>query len=848
MLDEPQDAEQMFVIGIGASAGGFDAICQLLRNAPKTGRATFVIAQHLSPRHDSLLRELLMRETDLEVIELDGDVAPLRNKVYVTPPNSDIVLENGVLSLKPPSPTAVTPKPSIDRFFKSLAEELGEYAVGVILSGSGKDGMNGVREVHRAGGITIAQRLRSAKFPNQPAAAIETGCVDLILAPHEIGADLERILSRKLPSLVSDIADIPEEVLELIGLVSEATGIDFNEYKPATILRRLQRRMVSIGIRSYADYLEHCKSSPEELEELHKQFLISVTWFYRDPHEFTALKKRIDQIVADRGHRQIRVWVAGCATGEEAYTIAILFAEALGGPEYLSKNDVQIFASDIDRTALEAAKRGAYSKATLKNTPKEIVDKYFTVDGDIATVIQPLKDVALFTYNNICRDPPFIKLDLACCRNLLIYLNTEQQARVLSRLHYSLLPEGILFLGQAESVALVDDLFVNFNDHNRIYRRVGVSRSDRDTRYADALVQRSRHKPSQAVKRSDADDEQYEMFEAVARALGPNAILTSSNYKILKVYGDIGAYVSINENTSLKMDLSVLRDPLGQDARMIATLALLTNTRQRGAPHRLDPDGATAVQLEAIPFQRGPGDRSHILFIISTHETPEAKRPDLVDTDESAQTYVLALEHELHQTRDALRQTVEELEASNAELQGTNQEIQLTNEELQATNEEIETSNEELQSANEELLTINEELQISASELGVANFELATVLQNLEIPILLVDSSLQINQASSAASALFKLGRFREPPHISQCATPDGFPSLVEIASNTISTGAQTSLEVESADGAYLLTCEAIANPAGQISGAMVALMRAVGAPKEARRRAASSRSRSKSD
>ncbi|MFN3259571.1 MAG: chemotaxis protein CheB [Pikeienuella sp.] len=825
-------ATQPYVVGIGASAGGLEALRDLFRNLPRDSGAVYVVVQHMSPTHKSLLSTLIARETRLDVLDVEDGMKPAPGAIYVAPPSVDVIYRAGRLRLVAGPQGSVSPKPSVDRFFLSLAESARERAAGIVLSGTGSDGAFGVRAIRGAGGLTIAQDSESAKYDGMPSAAVETGCVDLVLSPVEIGAQLGRIiasphdLDRFRPP-----AGAENPLAELLQIVLARTRVDFRDYKPTTIQRRLERRMIALGLDDQAEYVRTCRSNPAEVDALFRDFLVSVTWFFRDPLEFLALAPLVREIAARRTGRPARVWIAGCATGEEAYSVAILFAEAMGGPEAIGKDKLQIFASDIDARALDVARRGRYPRAAIENVPQEYVSRYFTLDDDGVTVHPALKDTVIFSYHNVCQDPPFINLDLICCRNLLIYFNQPLQARVFSRFAYALEAEGSIFLGTAETVSVSEDLFVRIGDGAHLYRRRHAARrpmirfggydlpvgTDRASRAAAA-----REAASEA---SAAEDRS--MFDALARTLGPDVALVSDDFRILRVYGDLGRYVTLNENTRLQMSLSMLAPELAQEARTLVTVALRSGQRRQGVAHRSEGAPGEALRIEVFPLARPGEDERLALVAFSRQAEAQPARP--AEADPGGE-WLETVERELASTREALQQTIEALETSNEELQSANEELQSTNEELQATNEELETSNEELQSSNEELVTVNEELQISSAELATTNEELSTILQNVAAPLLIIDSALQITKASREAIQLFRLEPPLDTPHLSQCALPEGFPPLVDIANEALQLGRATTREFASDGAFHTLRCAPVATQRGQLQGVTMTFMASPGA------------------
>lgn len=823
-------AKDLYVVGIGASAGGLEAIRELAKNLPQEIRASYVVVQHMSPQHKSLLTTLIDRETHLTVVELSDATAPEANVIYVTPPNNDVVFRSGKLVLQVPSQEAAAPKPSVDRFFISLAEGLGERAVGIVLSGTGSDGAYGVQAIRAAGGITIAQDEQTAKYDGMPIASVETGCVDLVMPPIETGTHLSKILAtpRDFDQFrYVQSGDYP--LTDLLQILLARTRVDFREYKPATVQRRIERRMTALDIAGQQEYTKYCRENPREVDALFKDLLISVTRFFRDPEEFTELKNFLSRLVKNSGERTIRIWVAGCATGEEVYSIAMMLVDCMGGLSTVTSNSVQIFATDIDREALRVARRGQYSVAAIDDLPRDYVNQYFTKHDEGVRVIKQIRDLILFSDHNICQDPPFLNVDLICCRNLLIYFGTALQSKVLARLHYALNPQGILFLGTAETTFGAEKLFTPASKKAHIYRKRLLSSKDEPASYGD-LVSFSRraplqsHQPDSAIGKEMATERA--MFDAFARTVGPDALLVSSDLQILRVYGDLGAFITLTEGTRLQFSINMIRPELSHEARTLVTLAIKHRERRRGLVHRNFSKEGEAVRLEALPIVSQHLEEGLAVLVFSRWQE-EARTPDAtaVSGDAASAQHIKSLEHEIETTREALQQTVEELETSNEELQAVNEELQSTNEELQATNEELETSNEELQSTNEELVTVNEELQVNTGELTGLTEELQSILDNVATPILVVDSAFQVAQASKSAIEMFNISLPNSRPHLSQCALPDGFPKLPELCFKALRLGQVLIRDFLSGSTAYTLRCAPFSNDKGQLKGVTLVFM-----------------------
>ncbi len=810
-----------FIIGIAASAGGLEAISQLLNALPTDIDASYVIAQHMSPTHKSLMLTLLMRETELPVEEVGDPVQPKRNTVYLTPPNSDVVFENGGLSLATPKGTQAAPKPSADRLFASLAQEKGELGIGIVLSGTGSDGSYGVQAIREAGGITIAQDVASAKYDGMPISAAQTGCVDLVLSPTQIGQHLGRILKqpRDLGAL-SVINENPSKISDLLQILLARTRVDFREYKESTVQRRIQRRMVALGIEDYEDYVLHCRASSTEVDALFKDLLISVTRFFRDPEEFRTLKEVISSLVSADKRGPLRFWVAGCATGEEAYSIAILIAEELGGLKQLSKERVQIFATDIDKSALEMARAGEYPQSALNDVPEEFQEKYFVVREGKIIVRPELRSVILFSLHNVIQDPPFINVDFVSLRNILIYFNTKLQERVLNRIHHALSSKGYLFLGRSESIGALQVDFEPVAQNNRVFKRRSVIRKGTGGLSSQAMSKEGYWFSHQQVPASpDLGEVNREMFDTLVRGLADNAVLVTAQQEIVRVYGDISPFIELSEASNLNLRLSLLRKPFRDEARSLTVISLKKGERKRGLKQVYAGEDFTHTQIETIPIQLKEASENYVLVTFNTSLEQSREQASPEEVSEANTERVRQLQADVATAREALQQTIEELQTSNEELQSVNEELQSTNEELQASNEELETSNEELQSTNEELITVNEELQVNSAELDATRGELESILDASPMAILVINSALQINRASQPARKLFNLPKNYVDLHLAECTLPDGFPNLIEITSQVFATKQESSNTFRHQGSTYSIFCAPYGPATGVVRG-----------------------------
>lgn len=709
----------MYVIGVGASAGGLEALSVFLSKFPSdAGSFAIIIAQHLSPTYKSMLVELLARQSSLEVVEAINGSRIEQGKVYVTPPDCDITVTNDGIKLEKPVSQA-GPKPCIDIFLKSLAEAYRNQAIGVILSGTGSDGAGGIRAIKEQGGYSLVQHPASAKYRGMPDSAIATDMVDWVLPPEKIGLRIaEIILGNNAEEVVHEKADSkPKNAMaSILELVERKTGVDFSNYKNSTLIRRMDKRIKALGMNSLEAYLDTIQKDESEIKRLYDDILISVTAFFRDPRAFEILSDVLAELVSQKGPGDpIRIWVPGCATGEEAYSVAMLLFDALGGK--IDEYKLQIFATDIDEKALNTARRGIYSEAGMKGVPVEMINRHFERNENGLELNKAIRSMVLFSRHDLTCNPPFLKLDLISCRNLLIYFNEHLQQRVISLFHYSLQPSGYLFLGKSESTGMLSELFHVVNAPCRIFRKKAVENMH--------SLKFSTYKPGKTISSRP--------YPVTKKTLTLNELLKETIYS----YFD-HPYIIINANMEVVMvgngktdkylrlapgvvDMSIfrlVREDLSFDLRAVMLKAFKEKATVKSAIKRFDMDGvAEFLRIRVQPLLYNEAGNEFYLVVFESilpEELPDQRAAEL--NQEPLNNYA-ELEYELAVTKENLQNFIEELETSNEELQSLNEELQSTNEELQSTNEELETTNEELQS-------INEELQVAHAELRTKNIVL----------------------------------------------------------------------------------------------------------------------------
>lgn len=747
-VDPSAHGAQPLIIGVGASAGGLEALKELASGLPDDLKASIVVVQHLSPTHTSMLRDLLQPESDLAVVDLQDGVGPQPGTVYITPPNHNVEFANGVLRLRPADP-GVGPKPSVDRFLKSLAVNHGANTVAIILSGTGTDGADGVRAVKAAGGVVLVQDPQTAKYDGMPRAAIQTGCVDLVLPAPRMGEVLARIAETP-DALRQPSGEDPGggERERITAIVRELTGFDLSHYKTATVVRRLIRRMTLNKCRTLSEYAEKLKGDRTEAMAAARDVLISVTSFFRDPDAFDALRPHLEKLVASAPRDEVlRVWVPGCATGEEAYSLAMILSELCsgreGGPDFL------IFATDLDAEAVNFARNGVYPDSAIGDLPEALRARYFERLGGAWQVRKSLRQNTVFAVQNVIEDPPFPRMDLISCRNLLIYLTRSTQRRLLETFHYALKPGGLLFLGKSESIELHRNLFDVVDRHAKLFRRREVGGAYPVPLGTRRDQEEQRRQGSGGRRSADTMSLGYRMLDALTEVWCPPTVVVNDNDECVHFVGDLKPFRRFPRGPAQMRLFDLLHDKLRAEVRALVHRARREGAPQRGNAFTVERDGQVHHHVVAVT----PLPRHEKLLAIGFPPASETPARDLLDGDQAVRESLIIeeLERELANTRQHLQTVVEELETSNEELLSQSEELQSANEELQSTNEELQTTNEELQSTNEELLTVNDELQTKSRELAEVADSLRSVMESLDFPLLVLDREMRLQHFNRAA-------------------------------------------------------------------------------------------------
>jgi len=751
------------IVGIGASAGGLKAFEQFFANVPADSGMAFVLVPHLDPSHVSMLPDLLKKYTKMPVVQAEDGMKVRGDSVHVIPPNTEMVIMNGTLLLKILKEPRGLRLP-IDTFFRSLAEDQKNKAVCVILSGNGTDGTLGLKAIKAELGMAMAQDPSSAEYESMPRSAIETGMVDYILTPDRMGAQLvtyvKQLVSRGAGEKGPTVRGVPEALPKIFQLLRSRTGHDFSFYKKNTICRRIERRMSVHQIERLPDYVTYLERSPEEVTVLFKEILIGVTNFFRDPQAFEALAESLKSALAAKPKDySLRVWVPGCSSGEEVYSIAIILRECM---DKLKKNlKVQIFGTDIDSDAIDAARAALYPASIVAGLSADRLKHFFVREGSGYRIKKEIREMAIFAKQDVLKDPPFTRLDLVSCRNLLIYLESELQKKLLPLFHYALKPDGILFLGTSESVNGFTDLFSLADKKWKLFRRRSDSAISELVQFnaAPSLLEGSHPVTGIPAKpiRESAVSENAQKF--LVDNYAPPCVFIDGNGEVIYTHGRTGKYLELAPGRANLNVLEMAREGIRHElAAAVRKVKLQKRTVSLGGLQVKTNGGSQEITLTVKPV-RGTEETGELLVVVFEDTAPKQLKLGKVRAAfaPKATQRISHLEQELRHSQEHLRTTIEELETSNEELKSSNEELQSTNEELQSTNEEMETSKEELQSLNEELVTVNAELQGKIEDLSRANDDMKNLFDSTQIGTIFLDNQLRIKRFTSEATKIINL-------------------------------------------------------------------------------------------
>ena len=785
------------IVGIGASAGGLEALELFLANMPADSGMAFVIIQHLDPTHKGLMVELLQRGTDMPVVQVKDRTRVKPNCVYVIPPNKDMSILRGVLHLLDPIAPRGLRLP-IDFFFRALAADQQEHSIGVILSGMGSDGTLGLRSIKEKAGVVFVQEPASAKFDGMPRSAIDAGLADVIAPvdrlPGKINAYLQHVPLIAEPRLVAE--DKAQSGLEkVVILLRSQTGHDFSLYKKTTIYRRIERRMGIHQIDKIAAYVRFLQENPQEVELLFRELLIGVTNFFRDPAAWEQLKVEVLPILLSRHttDQQLRAWVPACSTGEEAYSLAILFKEALEQFKPARNVSLQIFATDLDQQAIEKAREGIFASNIAADVSAERLSRFFVPVERGYQMAKSIREMVIFAPQNIIMDPPFTKLDLLSCRNLLIYLTPELQKKLLPLFHYSLDQGGFLFLGSAETIGGFDHLFAPLDGKTRLYRRVEAGLQAEPVDFPAAFVARP-GAPSKSSK--PAANLQTLAEQLLLTTYSPAAALTNDKGDILYISGRTGKYLEPAAGKANWNIFAMAREGLRYELNKSFQKALRQKESVTLKNITVGTNGETQlVNVTVQPIREPESLRGMMMIVFSDVPTQiEPKRSAQPRRVTANSARVAELERELSQASH-------ETQIVHEEMQSSQEELKSTNEELQSTNEELTTSREEMQSMNEELQTINHELQAKVEEFSRINNDMKNLLDSTNIATLFLDNDLRVRRFTNETSKITRLisGDVGRP--ITDIASGLFYPELADEAREVLRTLVKVERQIHTPDG-----------------------------------------------
>ena len=793
------------IVGIGCSAGGLDALEKFLSHVPVDSGMAFVIVQHLAPDHDSSLPQLLQRFTPMTVLEATEGMAVESDHVYVIPPNHDLSLLHGKLHLMDPAAPRGLRLP-IDFFLRSLAEDQGASAIAVLLSGMGSDGVLGLRVLKEKGGLTLVQEPTTAEADSMPRSAIEAGVADIVSPPESMGGrivDYLRHPGHDIQQEPAQAAEILSALDRVIILLRDRSGNDFSHYKTNTLYRRIERRMAVHQIADLDGYVRYLRSNSQEMDLLFKELLIGVTHFFRDREVWEILRTEALPALLSRhpDGADLRAWVPACSTGEEAYSLAIIFREVMEQLKPEARFTLQIYATDLDKEAVTKARTGCYPDNIVADvSPERMARNFLPEEGGGYRIAKAIREMVVFAPQNVISDPPFTRLDLISCRNLLIYFGAQVQKKLLPRFHYALNPGGLLLLGSAETIGNFGHLFTPINNKARLYQRLERKLEIGEMPFPDKMPRMAAVASSFSSGKGEDDLAQL-TDQLIQQHFSPAAVLVNADGDILYISGRTGKYL---EPAAGKTNMNI--HAMAREGLREALLGTVRKAVKESHPvHlkglRVRTNGST--QLVDVTLQRidRPSRlRGQVLVVFKDLPTPPVRRK----TDKRAAAEKQPeLERELARAREALQVMQEEMQTTVEELKSSNEELQSTNEELQSSNEELTTSKEELQSLNEELQTVNAELQSKVDDLTSVRNDMTNLLNSTEIATIFLDNEMRLRRFTTHATHLFKLIPGDVGRLLSDIVSDLDYPQLQEDAHTVLRTLAFKENEVSTHDGRW---------------------------------------------
>jgi two-component system CheB/CheR fusion protein len=799
------DQSNFPVVGIGASAGGLEALEEFFKNMPKDCGLAFVIIQHLDPNSKGMMQELIQRITAMKVSTATDRIAIEVNSVYIIPPNKNMAILNGSLHLFEPVAKHGLRLP-IDFFFNSLADDRQGESIGIILSGMGSDGSVGLKSIKENNGFALAQSPSSAKFDNMPQSAIAQVAVDVVAPVEALPEKLLALLKRAWSQPDQSKIEKDESAIEKIIIqVRNHTGSDFSQYKKNTLYRRVERRMGIHRLHKVSDYVRYIQENPIEAEILFKEILIGVTAFFRDKAVWNQLQERIlpDTITRLTDKQVLRVWIPACSTGEEAYSFAIIFKEVVKRLKAENRISIQIFATDLDPQAIESARKAVYPLSIASTVSKERIDKFFFQEGDQYRVRGEIREMVVFAVHNLIKDPPFTKLDFLSCRNLLIYIEAALQIKLISLFHYSLLEKGVLILGNAETINSLSNLFTPIESKLRIYKSAKTVLENTDL--LDFSNSQSIFKPLINIKPQEMSSENLETLtqKLLLQQLSPTGAVVTGHGDILYIVGSTGDYLEPAVGKADMNIFSMARD--GIRNVLPGAMRRATKTFEKIVLKNIKVNNRAQLATVSIQQIETPEAlQGNLLLLFGDEPIQKKKSTGSKVLNQESSMKVYELEQELTKVSQELQITVEEMQTTQEELKSTNEEVQSTNEELQSANEELTTSKEEMQSLNEELQTTNIELQRKMDDSVRISNDMNNLLNSGEIATLFLDKTFQIRHFTPAATKLFKLIPTDVGRLLTDLSTSLDYPSMLDDAQEVLRTLTLSDKAIQATENRWL--------------------------------------------
>ena len=798
-------------VGLGASAGGLIVLEQFLAHVPPLSGLAYVVVQHLDPTQKAMLVELLQRSTAMPVLEATDTMRLEPDVVYVIPPNKELTVAGGLLHLAEPAQPRGMRLP-IDLFFSSLARDQGEQSIGVVLSGMGSDGTLGLQAIKSQGGLTLAQLPESAQFDSMPQSAIAAGCVDIIGLASDLPDRIIRVIEEKngIPSLPEGNDDAGAQALgAILRLLKERSKHDLSDYKPSTLRRRIQRRLGVHGLTTHGAYEQFVRENPQELDLLFKEMLIGVTSFFRDPSVWQEVKDVVMPALLARCPQgtRLRAWVVGCSTGEEAYSLAMIFKEAAAEFSGSESHSLQIFATDLSADAINAARKGHYPQSIAGEVGPTRLGRFFTAQGSGFQVNNEIREMVLFAQHDVILDPPFTKLDLLSCRNLMIYFNAALQSRLMPLFSYSLRPGGALLLGGSETIGNSQSLFTPMSQKSRLYWR-SENPVNAGSMYFPTSPRRATNRHPQEFKVSPSavvlpSSLQTHAEQALLQEFSPAAVLVTDQGDVVYINGSVGKYLEPASGKA-NWNIHVMARPAIR-AQIAAALrqAVQDKCRVEVRGLRLSEEPTQPSVDVIVKLMQEPHALAGLAMIVFRDVAAPvlAKRRRRASAGAADPQMV----EELQRCKDEIQALRQEMRASAEELQAANEELQSTNEELQSANEELTTSKEESQSMNEELQTLNQELQTKLDDLALAQSDMQNLLNSTDIATLFLDSALNVRRYTEKITRIIHLREGDIGRPLTDLASTLNYPALNDDARQTLKTLTFTEKEITTTDGFWFL-------------------------------------------